>query len=53
LNNAGVLALICGSTDSDMRDRTRSHLGAENFVHIEGAETAERIHRLLKEEGIL
>jgi sulfate adenylyltransferase large subunit len=53
LNSAGVIALICGSTDSEMRDRTRSHLGAENFRHIEGAETAERIHRLLKEEGIL
>jgi len=53
LNDAGVIALIYGSTDSGLRECTRSYLGAENFLHIEGSETAERIHYLLKEEGII
>jgi sulfate adenylyltransferase large subunit len=53
LNNAGVIALIYGSTDPEMRDRTRSHLGADNFLHFEGSETPERIHHLLKEAGII
>ena len=53
LNDAGVIALVYGSTDPEERESTRSHLGADNFLHIEKLETVERIHHLLKEEGII
>ena len=53
LNDAGVIALIHGSSDSELRESARSFLGAENFLHIDCLESAEVIHRFLKEEGII
>ena len=53
LNDAGVIALIYGSTNSELRERTRHSLAADNFLHVENMETADRIHDWLKEEGII
>jgi sulfate adenylyltransferase large subunit len=53
LNDAGVIALVYGSTDPQMRESTRSALAADNFLHVENMETAERIHDWLKEEGVI
>jgi adenylyl-sulfate kinase len=53
LNDAGFIALIYGSKDSEIRDRTRTGLAADNFLHIKSSETAERIYDRLKEEGII
>jgi sulfate adenylyltransferase large subunit len=53
LNHAGVMALIYGSADSDLRASVKSALAADNFLHFESAETAGRIHDWLKEEGVI
>jgi hypothetical protein len=53
LNDAGVIALIYGSADSELRERIRSSLATDNFLHVENMETADRIHDWLKEEGII
>jgi hypothetical protein len=53
LNAAGVIVLIYGSTDSELREYTRNCVGATNFLHIEELETAQRILQLLNEEGII
>jgi sulfate adenylyltransferase large subunit len=53
LNHAGVIALIYGSQEPEMRDRTRDYIGASNFLHIDNLATAERIQHQLKKEGII
>jgi hypothetical protein len=53
LNAAGVIALVYGGNDPEMLDRVRGQLGADNLVHIENHETADSIHRLLKEREIV
>src|SRR5207245_1576503 len=53
LNDAGVIALIHGSGDVAAREHVRIQVGAANFLHVEESLPAERIHRLLEEEGIL
>jgi adenylyl-sulfate kinase len=53
LNDAGVIALIYGSNDSEIRERIRTGLAADNFLHIESSDTAGRIYDRLKEEGII
>jgi sulfate adenylyltransferase large subunit len=53
LNDAGVIALIYGSSDSELRERTRTSVAADNFLYLENMETADRIHDWLKEEGII
>jgi sulfate adenylyltransferase large subunit len=53
LNHAGVMALIYGSADSDLRASVKSALAADNFLHFESAATAGRIHDWLKEEGVI
>jgi sulfate adenylyltransferase large subunit len=57
LNNAGVIALICGSKDTEMRERTREKVGNDSFLFVEGSsaaekpeEAADRILRLIKPE---
>jgi hypothetical protein len=53
LNDAGVIALIHGSTDPELRESVRSSVGAENFLHIDCLQSADIIHQFLKEEGIV
>jgi hypothetical protein len=52
LNDAGVIALIYGSTDPEMRQRAQASLGA-GLLHVESLLSVDDIHHLLKEEGIL
>jgi sulfate adenylyltransferase large subunit len=60
LNDAGVIVLLHGSSDSALRERVRQAVGAESFVAIERpaeeethSHTASRIHRLLESEGFI
>jgi hypothetical protein len=53
LNAAGVIALVYGVNDPEMRERTQGFLGADKFLHIEANQTAESIHRLLREKEIV
>ncbi len=53
LNDSGVIALIYGSNDSEIRARTRSGLAEDSFLHVEIPDTAEGVFDRLKEEGII
>jgi hypothetical protein len=60
LNDAGVIVLLHGSSDSALRERVRQAVGAESFVAIEPpaeeethSQTASRIHRLLEAGGFI
>jgi adenylyl-sulfate kinase len=53
LNDAGIIALVYGSLDPELRDRTKSGVGSDKFLHIEKLETAEQIHHLLTERDII
>jgi sulfate adenylyltransferase subunit 1 (EFTu-like GTPase family) len=53
LNAAGVIALVYSANDPEIRENTRSRLGADKFLHIEANQTAESIHSLLKEKEIV
>jgi hypothetical protein len=60
LNDAGVIALIYGSSDAELRERTRRAAGADLFLRVEAPpageqddEAAGRIHRVLQEEGFV
>jgi sulfate adenylyltransferase large subunit len=60
LNDAGVIVLAYGSSDTALRERTRQAVGAQSFVMIErpveeetDSYTASRIHRLLEVEGFI
>ncbi|MGA7409054.1 MAG: adenylyl-sulfate kinase [Bryobacteraceae bacterium] len=52
-NHAGVITLVHGSTDAEMRERTCNYVGTANFLRIEESLTAEAIHCRLEEEGFL
>ena len=60
LNDAGVIALICGPSDPEMQERTRQRAGVESFLRIESSpveekseEAAERIYRIIEEHGFV
>jgi sulfate adenylyltransferase large subunit len=60
LNDAGVIALICGPGDPEMEERTRQQVGVESFLRIEGSpaeeqseEAAERLYRIIEEHGFV
>jgi cobalamin biosynthesis Mg chelatase CobN len=58
LNDAGVIALVCGSSDAEWQERTREAVGMDSYLRVE-AETAEektedaarRIYRIIEEQG--
>jgi hypothetical protein len=60
LNEAGVIVLIEGSGDAEMRDQVRQRVGADCFLRIDAPaagetteETGERLYqRILKEAGV-
>jgi sulfate adenylyltransferase large subunit len=41
LNDAGVIALVCGSSDHGLRERVLQIVGSESFVRIEGSDVEE------------
>jgi bifunctional enzyme CysN/CysC/sulfate adenylyltransferase subunit 1 len=53
LNDAGVIALVYGSSEGGLRDQTRESAGGENFIQQEAGETAETVYRRLAEEGFI
>jgi sulfate adenylyltransferase large subunit len=53
LNDAGVIAVIYGPADAELRESTRSFLGAERFLEVPDLESAARIYQYLREEGIV
>jgi sulfate adenylyltransferase large subunit len=60
LNEAGVIALICGSQDPELRERTRERVSNDSFLFVEGSpaaekpeELADRILRMIKTQEFL
>jgi hypothetical protein len=53
LNAAGVISLVYGANDPEMRERTQGRVGADRFLHIDSHQTAESIQRLLKEKELV
>jgi hypothetical protein len=53
LNDAGVIALIHGSLDAQLREHTRQLTGAHNFLHIKEGAAADGVYQLLQDEGII
>jgi len=53
LNDAGVIALVHGSSDAGLRESLRGSLGDGSFLHLEGLQSVEEIQSFLKEEGII
>jgi sulfate adenylyltransferase large subunit len=60
LNDAGVIALVCGPVDAATQERTRQKIGAENFLRVAAltadekpAEAADRILRMIEEQGFV
>jgi hypothetical protein len=53
LNDAGVITLIHGSTDAQLREHTCQMAGAPNFLRIEETAAVDRIYQLLQDEGII
>ena len=57
LNDVGVIALICGSSDTELREQTRQSVGETSFLWIQGLEeektdeATNRILQILKEQG--
>ena len=52
LNDAGVIALVYGSSDAETRERTRARVGAEHFLCVEASMPADLVRQLLAEEGV-
>ena len=53
LNDVGVIAIVFGTNDSDLLNRTRDRVGSESFLHIPAGQTAEAVQRLLEEQGFI
>jgi len=60
LNDAGILALICGSADAEMQEATRRKVGADSFLHIEASafdtkpeEAVDRIFRVIEKQNFV
>ena len=60
LNDAGVIALICGSSDLEVQERTQKTVGDESFLRIEASmvndkpeEAVDRILRIIEEQGFI
>jgi hypothetical protein len=60
LNDAGVIALVCGAPDAKMQERIRQKIGAENFLRIEASQVEEkpedaanRMLRIIEEQGFV
>ena len=56
LNDTGVIVLLCGPGDAEIRERTRQQVGAQSFVTIEPPtdgdspeKAAERIRQIIEE----
>jgi len=53
LNDAGVITLIHGSHDAQLRERIEQLAGVNNFLRIEQSASIDYIHQLLQDEGII
>ena len=53
LNDAGVIAVVYGSTDSEARETLADRLGPYRFFHMSDAGTVDRILDRLRREGIV
>ena len=60
LNDAGVIALVYGSTDGAIRDDLRAAIGEDHFLSLETPATGEspeavvdRVYRQLEDDGII
>jgi hypothetical protein len=53
LNDAGVITLIHGSRDAELRELACQLAGAHNFWRIEESATVDRVYQLLQDEGII
>ena len=53
LNDAGVITLIHGSLDAQLREHTCQLVGAHSFLRIEESAAVDRIYQLLQDEGII
>jgi sulfate adenylyltransferase large subunit len=52
LNAAGVIAIVYGGNEPEMRERMQSRLAADKLLRFEANESAESIYRFLKEKEI-
>ncbi len=57
LNDAGVIVLVCGAGEPELRERAREKVLPESFVCIEAAEREElravAIRQILEEQGLI
>ncbi len=60
LNDAGVIALVCGPGDAEAQERIRQKIGAENFLCMEASpadekpeQAADRILSIIEEQGFV
>ncbi len=56
LNDAGVIALVCGAGEPELRERTREKALPDHFLCVEAAEEelrAEAVFQMLKEQGLI
>jgi len=60
LNDAGVIALVCGPSDAEMQERVRAAVGRDHFLCIDAsivqektAEAADRIVRIIEQRGFV
>ena len=53
LNEAGLIVIVHGTSDPELRDRTREKVGSESFLHVEAGQSADAVYRLLIQKGFL